>query len=77
MPTILGMNVFWVGAETLEKHGRKIRGKCLPIPGGQKIELVWPCACLKNRSRIWEGDATKHFSVKNGFFSERGEAFSE
>ena len=25
---------------------------------------------------FWEGDATKHFSVKKGFFSEKGEGNS-
>ena len=24
------------------------------------------------RANFWEGDATKHFSVKKGFFSEKG-----
>ena len=26
------------------------------------------------RADFWEGDATKRFSVKKGFFSEKGEA---
>ena len=29
------------------------------------------------RAGFWEGDATKHSSVKKGFFSERGRQFSE
>ena len=27
---------------------------------------------FKIRADFWEGDATKHFSVKKGFFSEKG-----
>ena len=46
------------------------------LPGtSQPIIMACPAeeACLTPfRADFWEGDATKHFSVKKGGFSEKG-----
>ena len=36
------------------------------------LPLQSPSCFILFRSRFWEGDATKRFSVEKGFFSEKG-----
>ena len=57
---------------------------CAPVEAqhDSSVELFWqPHSCQKSfqiplllRADFWEGDATKHFSVKKGLLGEKGEA---
>ena len=73
----------WVGSAEdtcakLEQHGEQAARLCIAFAHGlcsadKKLGIkIEHTSRSWIRAVFWEGDATKHFSVKKGFFSEKG-----